>query len=86
MTRRRRVKLVREGHYAAEVDVELIDAEGGWAHICLLRMPKNWMRCGRPCGGEISRGRANLLASLNSRLLPCNATTPRKMEKPLPLT
>jgi hypothetical protein len=31
MTRRRRVKLVREGQYAAEVDVELIDAEEGWA-------------------------------------------------------
>ena len=31
MTRRRRVKLVREGQYAAEVDVELIDAEEGWS-------------------------------------------------------
>lgn len=31
MTRRHRVKLVREGQYAAEVDVELIDAETGWA-------------------------------------------------------
>lgn len=31
MTRRRRVKLVREGQYAAEVEVELIEAEGGWA-------------------------------------------------------
>jgi hypothetical protein len=31
MTRRRRVKLLREGQYAAEVDVELIDVEGGWA-------------------------------------------------------
>ena len=31
MTHRRRVKLVREGQYAAEVDVELIDADTGWA-------------------------------------------------------
>ncbi len=31
MTYRRRVKLVREGQYAAEVDVELIDADTGWA-------------------------------------------------------
>jgi hypothetical protein len=31
MTHRRRVKLVREGQYAAEVEVELIDADTGWA-------------------------------------------------------
>jgi hypothetical protein len=31
MSRRHRIKLVREGQYAAEVDVELIDAEAGWA-------------------------------------------------------
>ena len=31
MSRRHRIKLVREGQYAAEVDVELIDAETGWA-------------------------------------------------------
>jgi hypothetical protein len=31
MSKRRYTKLVREGTYAAEVDVELIDAEGGWA-------------------------------------------------------
>ena len=31
MTRRRTTKLVREGEYAAEVKVELIDGEGGWA-------------------------------------------------------
>jgi len=31
MTRRMNTKLVREGEYAAEVEVELIDAEGGWA-------------------------------------------------------
>ena len=31
MSRRRHTKLVREGAYAAEVEVELIDEEGGWA-------------------------------------------------------
>jgi hypothetical protein len=30
MSKRRHTKLVREGAYAAEVEVELIDAEGGW--------------------------------------------------------
>jgi hypothetical protein len=29
--KRRHTKLVREGAYAAEVEVELIDADGGWA-------------------------------------------------------
>ena len=31
MNKRRHSKLVREGAYAAEVEVGLIDAEGGWA-------------------------------------------------------
>lgn len=31
MTKRHRVKLVREGQYAAEVKVELIDDDSGWA-------------------------------------------------------
>lgn len=31
MNKRRHTKLVREGIYAAEVDVELIDAEDGWS-------------------------------------------------------
>jgi hypothetical protein len=31
MKSRRHTKLVREGRYAAEVDVELIEAENGWA-------------------------------------------------------
>jgi hypothetical protein len=30
MRARRHTKLVREGRYAAEVDVELIEAEDGW--------------------------------------------------------
>jgi hypothetical protein len=31
MNKRRHTRLVREGAYAAEVEVELIEAEGGWA-------------------------------------------------------
>lgn len=31
MNKRRHTKLVREGAYAAEVEVEFIEAEGGWA-------------------------------------------------------
>ncbi len=31
MTKRRRIKLVHEGEYVAEVEVELIDAEEGWS-------------------------------------------------------
>jgi hypothetical protein len=31
MKSRRHTKLVREGQYAAEVDVELIETEGGWS-------------------------------------------------------
>ncbi len=31
MNKRRHTKLVREGAYAAEVEIELIEAEGGWA-------------------------------------------------------
>ena len=31
MKSRRHTKLVREGQYAAEVDVELIEAEDGWS-------------------------------------------------------
>lgn len=31
MNKRRHTKLVREGTYVAEVDVELIDADDGWS-------------------------------------------------------
>ena len=31
MNKRRHTKLVREGAYAAEVDVDLIEADGGWS-------------------------------------------------------
>lgn len=31
MTKRKHTKFVHEGHYVAEVDIELIDNEEGWA-------------------------------------------------------
>jgi hypothetical protein len=31
MNRRRHTKLVREGRYAAEVDIELIESDNGWS-------------------------------------------------------
>jgi hypothetical protein len=31
MNKRRHTKLVREGGYAAEVDIELIESDNGWA-------------------------------------------------------
>ena len=31
MTRKRRTKFIHEGQYAAEVDVELIESQDGWA-------------------------------------------------------
>ena len=31
MTRYYRTKLIREGHYAAELDVELVDTDEGWS-------------------------------------------------------
>ena len=41
MNKRRHTKLVREGPYAAEVDVELIVAEGGWVpYLSLDDAPK----------------------------------------------
>ena len=31
MNKRKHIKYIHEGHYVAEVDVELIDAEEGWS-------------------------------------------------------
>jgi hypothetical protein len=31
VTKRHQTKLVHEGHYAAEVDIEIIDANDGWS-------------------------------------------------------
>jgi len=31
MSKRKRIKLIHEGHYMAEVDVELVEDESGWS-------------------------------------------------------
>jgi hypothetical protein len=40
MNQRRHTKLVHEGHYAAEVDVELIDTDTGWSPYVSLQDAK----------------------------------------------
>lgn len=37
MTKRKQTKIVHEGKYAAEVDVELVYAEGGWSPYLSLQ-------------------------------------------------
>ena len=36
LTRRRQTKLVHEGQYVAEVEIELTDAEQGWSPVLSL--------------------------------------------------
>ena len=56
MTHKRQIKLVREGEYVAEVEIELIDTGDGWSpYISLQDAQKSWMTCGRLCGEGISR-------------------------------
>ena len=40
MTRRRQTKLVHEGQYVAEVEIELTDAEEGWSPYLSLEDAK----------------------------------------------
>lgn len=37
MTKRKQTKIVREGKYTAEVDVELVYTEGGWSPYLSLQ-------------------------------------------------
>jgi hypothetical protein len=56
MSKRRHTKLVREGAYAAEVEVELIDADRGWA---LTRRQPTLVastRCEKPSDEACLRG------------------------------
>jgi len=59
MSNRRRVKLVREGQYVAEVDVELIEDDTGWSPYL------SPMTFGMPCGAETSKRRPTWHAFLN---------------------
>ena len=72
MTRRRQTKLVHEGQYAAEVEVELIEEEPDGRHICRLRRLKSWIQCERLYARGILSGRVSLPVSSNSRLLLCD--------------
>jgi len=37
VTRRKHTKLIHEGDYAAEVEVQLLDSDGGWGHWRAMR-------------------------------------------------
>ena len=63
MKSRRHTKLVREGQYAAEVDVELIETEGGWSPYLSL----NDMRKLDAVRGALRRGDI-LAASRDARV------------------
>ncbi len=50
MSSRHHMKLVREGPYVAEVDVELVDSETGLASLFnALKTRRSWMKCVKPC-------------------------------------
>lgn len=62
MTNRRQTKLVREGQYVAEVEVELIEADEGWAPYLSLEDSKKLdavreaLRQGNlECAGKLGR-------------------------------
>jgi hypothetical protein len=64
-------KLVREGDLVAEVEVTLLEAEGGWPPICLGTTPTNSTTCGTRSGPETSSEPPNLPAeSTGSHPLP----------------
>lgn len=42
MNKRHHTKIVREGKYIAEVEVELIDSDEGWSPICRSKTPISW--------------------------------------------
>jgi hypothetical protein len=68
MRRRRSAKLVHEGRYVAEVDIELIDADEVWAPYSSLddALRLDNVRDARRRGGLESAGRHARLYSLTS--------------------
>jgi len=44
MRKRQHTKLIHEGEYVAEVEVELIDSDEVGHRICPLMMPADWMK------------------------------------------
>ncbi len=57
MNKRRHTKLVREGLYAAEVEIELIETDDGWSPYLSLDDAYKLDNVREACGGEISRQR-----------------------------
>lgn len=51
MTTRTRTKIVREGKYVAEVDVEFLEDETGWSPYLSLDDAYKLDDVGEPCGG-----------------------------------
>ena len=54
MSSRHHTKLVHEGRYAAEVEVDLIDADTGWSPYLSLPDAQKLDEVPRPCEAEIS--------------------------------
>ena len=57
-------KLMREGEYAAEV--ELIDSDVGWAPYLSMEDLKIWTRCEWPYATKTFKNQENLSVSINS--------------------
>ena len=54
MTKKKNTKIVREGNYLAEVDIELIDSSEGWGRLFYLwKMPESWMKLEKRFDSEI---------------------------------
>ena len=68
MSKRRQTKLVREGAYVAEVEVELIEAEGAGPLTSLRPTPAASTMCEKPCDEAMSLRQRGSGASSASRL------------------
>jgi hypothetical protein len=69
MNTRRHTEFVREGAYAAEVDVELIEEGNGWSPCLSVDDARKLDAVRRPCGVETSKPHPVLPACSASR--PC---------------
>jgi hypothetical protein len=70
MRARRHTKLVREGRYAAEVDMELIEAEDGWDRTCLSTM----------CSNRHSSHGSTFTSTWNGVAVPIEPRHPERLE------
>ena len=74
MSTRRRTKLVREGQYAAAVEVEWIESDTAWSPYLSLDDAQKLMRSGRRCAGAISSAPGNWAEFTSSLVFPCEYT------------